>query len=138
MTPLKRLVTASQLLVVALLVGQALVTVLAAGRDIPADALWDDDQRAAATVGRAFDIAIAIFVLAEAAAVLLALRTWLRSRRWTLLFLTDLIVAIPAMIIASPFGPSVGDLTAAFLAILATCSIVAALLALRSARAQTA
>lgn len=121
---------ATQIIVAALLIGWAVVILATGDRDRLPGAYFDADEQGAATVGRAFDLIIAVFAVVEAAVVLSALRSWLKSGRRTLPFLCDLAVAIPTALIVSPAGPTIGDLTSGFLMVLAACSIVAALLVL--------
>jgi uncharacterized membrane protein len=72
-----------------------------------------------------------VFAVVEAAVVLMALRSWLKSGRWTIPFLCDMAIAIPAALIVSPAGPTIGGLTTTYLLVLTVGATVAAILVAR-------
>lgn len=108
-------VITTHVVVAGLLCLGSIVLVVSGSRSLPADALFDDSAQAVAAVDRAFDLGIAAFAVAYAAVVLLALRTWTRSGRWTLPFICDVGVVVPALLLVSPAGPEMGELTTAYL-----------------------
>jgi hypothetical protein len=130
-TSIRRWVIATQVTVAVLLIGWAIVILATGDRARPPDAYFDADEQGAATVGRAFDLLFAVFAFVEAAVVLVALRGWLKSGRWTLPFLADLAIAIPAALIVSPAGPTIGDVATTYLLVLAVSAFVTAILVAR-------
>jgi hypothetical protein len=128
----RRWVITTQGIVVALLIGGSII-ILAAGERarLPDSPPFDAEEQGAVAVDRAFDFLVAAFALIEAAAVPIAVRGWLRSGRWTIPFLCDLTIAIPAALVISPAGPALGGLTTPYLAVLAVGASMAALAVLR-------
>jgi hypothetical protein len=119
-------------IVAALLIGGSIVILAAGDRArLPDSPPFDADEQGAAAVDRAFDLIIAAFECLAAAALLITLRGWLRSGRWTIPFVCDLAIAIPAALIVSPAGPQLGSLTMTYLAGLAMTASVAAVAVLR-------
>lgn len=97
----------------------------------PGGCPFDDSAEAARAFDRALDLAIALFAVGAAALVLLTLRVWLRSGRWTLPFICDVGILILALLLVSPAGPTVGGLTTVYLVILACAATFAALAIVR-------
>lgn len=124
-------VITTHVVVAGLLCLGSIVLVVSGSRSLPADALFDDSAQAVAAVDRAFDLGIAAFAVAYAAVVLLALRTWTRSGRWTLPFICDVGVVVPALLLVSPAGPEMGELTTAYLVLLACSAAIAGLVIVR-------
>jgi len=116
-------VTVANVALGALLVVGALVTLASGSRDVPTDAPLDDSAQAQAAIDRAMDLVLAALEIVAAGAVLLALRTWGRTDRWTLPFLCDLGVGAIAILLVSPVGPVVGGLTTLYLLGLTGCAV---------------
>lgn len=120
-------VIATQVSVAALLCLGSIALIAGGARSLPANAPLDDSADAQAAVDRALDVGFAVVGVVCAILVLLSLRAWLRSGRWTLPFICDVGVVIPALLLVSPAGPTMGGLTTAYLFVLALVAAAGAL-----------